>query len=301
MRRSKIGTGGGWTKHRETGRAPARKRFGQHFLEPAWVDRLIEAIDPRRDEVFLEIGPGRGALTVPLATRAHRILAVEIDRHLAAALRRRAMPNVLVLEEDFLRVPAERLRDELTAPAAVGGIRVVGNLPYNVASPILFRLLDLATPLALADATVMVQREVAERLAAPAGSRRYGVLTILVALSASVELLFSLPPGAFRPAPKVHSGLVRLRFRRHEPQPQQPAVFAALVRSIFTRRRKTLVNALKAFPLLGPEVPGHFLELARLDGRRRPETLTVAELVGLSDTFVNHAASVLAAPGRAVL
>ena len=279
--------------------ARPRKRFGQHFLERAWVDKLIHAIAPSADQTFLEIGPGRGALTRPLAARARHVLAWEIDRDLATELRAAALPNLTVIDGDFLKITAERLRGALIDAGDPGLLRIAGNLPYNVASPILFKLVELhGAGIPLVDATVMLQREVADRLTATAGTREYGVLTVLIGQSARVERLLNLPPGAFRPAPKVHSALVRLLLHPPEPAATSPAVFTALVQTIFTRRRKTLANALKAFPLSAKLAPATALKRAGLDGRRRPETLTILELVRLADTFGEEA---LAETGRAML
>jgi len=249
----------------------ARKRFGQHFLEPAWVAKLVRAIDPRPDQTFIEIGPGRGALTRPLAASAKAVMAYEIDRDLAADLRAEAIPNLTIVEGDVL--------DRLTpTPAPEGPVRVVGNLPYNVASPILFRLAELyAGGLAIADATVMLQREVAERLVATPGTGEYGVLSVLLQHVARIETLLKLPPGAFRPAPKIHSAVVRLRFHAPDPPIADAAVFERVVQAVFTRRRKTLENALAAYTFGLATVP------AGIDGRRRPETLSVAEFARLAD------------------
>jgi 16S rRNA (adenine1518-N6/adenine1519-N6)-dimethyltransferase len=255
----------------------ARKRFGQHFLEPAWVEKVIAAIDPRSDERFLEIGPGRGALTRPLAARAAHVTAVEIDRDLARALRD-TVPILTVIEGDFLNPQVlEQIRRHIAAAGA--SWRVAGNLPYNVASPILFSLLDLfAAGTPLVDATVMLQREVADRLLASPGSKTYGPLTVLVGHNASVERVLNLPAGAFRPVPKVLSSVVRLRFHRPEPGVRDTARFRDLVQAVFSRRRKTMANAIQALPGAGrlPEW---------LDGRRRPETLAIAEFARLADDF----------------
>jgi 16S rRNA (adenine1518-N6/adenine1519-N6)-dimethyltransferase len=271
-----------------------RKRFGQHFLEPAWIDKVIAAIAPASDEIFLEIGPGRGALTRPLVARAKWVLACEIDRDLVSGLLHAAMSKLTVFQGDFLEVSAARLSAELSATGVNGGgVRVVGNLPYNVASPILFRLVDLfTTGVPFIDATVMLQREVADRVTARPGTRDYGVLSVLIGHAASVERLFVLPAGAFRPPPKVQSALVRLRFHAPQPLPEAPAVFAALVQAIFTRRRKTLSNALGAFHLSAACPPARALAEAGLDGRRRPETLSIAELVLLADIFARSCAIV---------
>src|SRR5262249_11178695 len=189
-----------------------------------------------------EIGPGRGALTRPLAARTNAVVAYEIDRDLAAGLRAAAIPNVTVIEGDFL----EAARPEPRAPSP-GGVRVAGNLPYNVASPILFKLAALyAHGTAIADATLMLQREVAGRLLSPPGTRDYGVLSVRMQHVAAVDLLLKLPAGAFRPPPKVLSSLVRLRFHHADPPVGDAAAFASLVQAVFTRRRKTLANALLA-------------------------------------------------------
>jgi 16S rRNA (adenine1518-N6/adenine1519-N6)-dimethyltransferase len=258
----------------------ARKRFGQHFLEPAWVVKVVDAIAPRSAERFVEIGPGRGALTRPLTERAAHVTAFEIDRDLAAALRESAPPNLEIVEGDFL--DSRRAFDMTAAPP----IRVAGNLPYNVASPILFKLVELYDAgVPLADATLMLQREVADRLLARSGTKEYGVLSVLIRLSATVERLLSLPPGAFRPAPKVSSTLVRLSFHAPSPAPRDRKAFEALVQAVFTRRRKTLENAMLAYsPDRGRRLR-RVLEAAGIAAGRRPETLEVPEFVRLSDAL----------------
>ena len=255
-----------------------RKRFGQHFLEPAWVVKVVHAIAPAPDDLFFEIGPGRGALTRELSARARAVIAFEIDRDLAADLRLTAPDNLTIVEGDFLE-PGWILANRPAQP-----VRVAGNLPYNVASPILFKLVELyAAGIPLTDATVMLQREVADRLAARPGSKEYGVLSVLIRVSAAVDRLLVLPGGAFRPAPRVQSALVRLRFHPPDPAPQNSALFAALVQAIFTRRRKTLDNALLAFRPWDRLAIADVVGEAGIDGRRRPETLEIPELVRLAD------------------
>ena len=273
----------------------ARKRFGQHFLEPAWVEKVVRAIDPHADERFVEIGPGGGALTRPLAARTHSVVAYEIDRDLAAALRDARLPNVTVVEGDFLAADAQSAiipnsQSPIPNQSAIrnpqSAIRAAGNLPYNVASPILFKLAELyADGLPIVDATVMLQREVADRLSAKPGTGEYGVLSVLMQHVADVELLLKLPAGAFRPQPNVLSALVRLRFHAPDPPVADPIVFAAVVQAVFTRRRKMLANALLAYePLARASVAG-VLAAAHLDGRRRPETLSVAEFARLAEAL----------------
>jgi len=258
-----------------------RKRFGQHFLEPAWVDKVIRAIDPKADEVFVEIGPGAGALTRPLAARAKSVTAFEIDRDLAAELRSDAIPNLTIVEGDFLATERSALKVETS-----DFLRVAGNLPYNISSPILFKLVALhAAGLPLGDATVMLQREVADRLVAAPGTHEYGVLGILIGHVAGVEMILKLPAGAFRPPPKVLSALVRLRFHPPDPPAHDEAAFADLVQTVFTRRRKTLANALLACPPAVAATPARMLRDAGIDGARRPETLSIAEFVRLANTL----------------
>jgi len=278
-----------------------RKRFGQHFLVPAWADKVVDAIAPSAADRFLEIGPGPGILTERLAPRAAHVTAIEIDRDLASSLQQRVPSNVEVVTGDFLDV-------DLAPYVADGPIRVAGNLPYNVSSPILFRLLAEKrgqppfpeitqiekrglSPFSpetesrkrglspFSDATLMLQREVADRLVARPGTKDYGVLTILTAVHADVTQILRLPPGAFRPAPKVHSAVVRLTFKESAVPDDLNDTFTGMVRSMFTQRRKTLANALA--PFAGSSTRAA-LESVEIDPVRRPETLTVPELIELA-------------------
>jgi len=283
----------------------ARKRFGQHFLEPAWVEKVVRAIDPRHEDTFIEIGPGRGALTRPLAARAKRVFAYEIDRDLAAELRTEAIPNVTVVEGDVIETltarqlapspepmtemqlaPSPQPLSEMQLAPSPEPLRVAGNLPYNAASPIMFKLADLfAAGVPIDDATLMLQREVADRLVAAPGTREYGVLSVLLQHVATIDILLKLPAGAFRPAPNVLSALVRLRFHPPRPAVASPQAFTGIVRAVFTRRRKTLANALHAVDTSEQRSFGPVLEEAGLDGRRRPETLTLEEFARLADAY----------------
>ena len=271
----------------------ARKQFGQHFLEPVWVDKVIRAIDPRPDQAFIEIGPGPGALTRPLTAHAKSVTAFEIDRDLATELEATALRNLTVVQGDFLSREIADFRFQTSDL-----LRVAGNLPYNVASPIMFKLVALhAAGVPLVDATLMLQREVADRLVAPPGSKEYGVLSILIGHACDVETVLKLPAGAFRPPPKVLSSLVRLRFRGPRPPVTDAAMFGRIVQAVFTRRRKTLSNSLLALddgppPLLRPS---EALAAAGLDGSRRPETLSIAEFARLADAYVPQHGAVSAA------
>ena len=255
----------------------ARKRFGQHFLERAWVDKLIAALGTSRGDTFLEIGPGRGALTKALAPHVARIVAVEIDRVLADVLPSRVPLNVRVVTGDFLNVDLDQVLQDEPRP-----LRVIGNLPYNVASPILFRLLHAADHgRRFRDATLMLQKEVADRLTATVGTAGYGALAIQVALLADVDLLLTLPPGAFRPPPKVTSAVVRLRFREPAAEVGDPAAFERVVRGVFLQRRKTLLNAFRPVADSFGQDAARLIGLAGVDGSRRPETLTLGEMARL--------------------
>jgi 16S rRNA (adenine1518-N6/adenine1519-N6)-dimethyltransferase len=265
----------------------ARKRFAQHFLEAAWVDKLVAALDLQPDDWVVEIGPGRGALTRPLAARAGHLLAVEIDRDLASVLDGEHLPNVSVVTGDVLTIDLEAaIRTWRGTDGELRSrIRVVGNLPYNVSSPILFRLLEVAPAAGLLDATLMLQKEVADRLVAAVGTRDYGVLTLQTALGADVTRILSLPPGAFRPAPKVHSAVVRLTFRPPPVTVGDKKRLTRMIRTVFTQRRKTLLNALKPFAGEFNVSAAQALAAVGLDGRRRPETLTLEDAAALSRAF----------------
>ncbi len=268
--------------------ATARRRFGQHFLEAPWVAKLVDVLDARPDDVFVEIGPGRGAITRPLASRVSRLLAIEVDRDLARALAAEVLPGVSVVERDVLDVDlATVIADWLgNQPAPEHPVRIVGNLPYNISSPILFRVLALAqSTRGVTDATLMLQKEVADRLLAGPGSKEYGVLSILAGLHADATRLLALPPGAFRPAPRVSSAVLRLRFRPPRVALADEALFTRMVRTMFTQRRKTLRNALKPFADAIGADPVESLAAAGVDGTRRPETLQLVELARLADVF----------------
>lgn len=217
-----------------------RKRFGQHFLhDPKVIARIVDAIDPRAGERIVEIGPGRGVLTRALLERTDRLLAIEIDRDLARDLGTAFDPARLeLLQADVLEMDFTALRGD--GPA----LRLVGNLPYNISTPLLFHLLTHAA--AIGDMHFMLQKEVVDRMAAGPGSKVYGRLTVMLAPWVTVERLFTVGAGAFRPPPKVESAVVRLQPSRG---PRfdigEPRRFEQVVRAAFAQRRKTLRNALK--------------------------------------------------------
>ena len=267
-----------------------RKRFGQHFLEPPWAERVVAAIDPAPCDRFLEIGPGPGALTIRLAPRVAHLTAIEIDRDLAAALAPRLPPAAEVVVGDVLETDLLPLLRE-------GPLRIAGNLPYNISSPILFRLIALsreargpggANP--VVDATVMLQREVADRVTAPPGTGDYGVLSVSVQLYADVRRVLALPPGAFRPVPAVHSAVVHLRFRPPLVHIADEGTFEAMLRAAFTQRRKTLSNSLRTFAETRGREAGAALAAAGIDPGRRAETLSLEELARLANRFAGRPA-----------
>jgi 16S rRNA (adenine1518-N6/adenine1519-N6)-dimethyltransferase len=249
------------------------RRLGQHFLRPASIQRLLRAIDPRPNETFLEIGSGAGALTLPLAARSGRVVAVEVDAALARGLRARAPANVEIVEADALHADLRAL-----VPA---GSRLAGNLPYYISSPLLRGFLDLRGH--IRDLHVMLQEEVARRVAAGPGSREYGILSVLFGLWAEVGIPLRFSPGAFQPAPRVGSALLRVRFRaRPLAEVPDPAAFERLVQKAFSRRRRTLENNLRDSY---PNLKDH-LRLLNLAGSRRAETLSVVEFAKLAAALV---------------
>lgn len=251
--------------------ARPRKRFGQHFLhERTTVARIVAAIGPRPGERIVEIGPGEGVLTEPLLAAAGRLDAVEIDRDLAAALRARGdWPGELVVHE------GDALGFDFAALANGGRLRLAGNLPYGISTPLLFHL--LAQRAAIADMHFMLQREVVDRLAAVPGTKAYGRLTVMVAAYCTVEPLFRIAAGAFRPPPAVESAFVRLVPRTEPAVPDEHAArFAELVRLAFGARRKTLRNALRG--RLEPAA----IEAAGVDPGARPDSLPVSAFARLA-------------------
>ena len=243
--------------------------FGQHFLRHEAARELVDIIDPREGDTFLEIGPGALAITSLLAERCRRVVAIEIDRTLIAGLKREAPENVTIVEGDALEADYR----SLVPP----GSRLAGNLPYAISSPLLRRFLDHRDH--FKDAHLMLQKEVAERVASPPGSKAYGLLSIFYALWADVDIVQRLKPRDFSPPPKVDSAVIRCRFlasTRHEIA-DFPA-FETLVRLSFTRRRRTIENNLR---LRYPDLK-HYFKLAGISEVRRAETLTVAEFAGLA-------------------
>lgn len=246
---------------------PVRRRFGQHFLhDPGVIRRIIEAVAPLAGQRIVEVGPGRGALTWGLLERAKHLDVIEIDRDLAQSLKAdpRALRGLEVhienaLDTDFIRLRGTGER-----------LRVVGNLPYNISTPLLFHLLDQSA--AISDMYFMLQKEVVDRMAAQPGTKAYGRLTVMLAAVAEVEGLFDVGPGAFQPRPKVWSAIVHLR-PTLSPRFDigSPGALRTLVTAAFSHRRKTLRNSLKGL-LTSQEI-----ESCGIDPQLRPETLAPAQ------------------------
>lgn len=247
----------------------ARKRFGQHFLhDPGVLDKIVSAVSPRSGQRIVEIGPGRAALTHALldAWPENATLdVIEIDRDLVPQLREAfaSHPHVTIHEADALEFDFT----QLAAARGGGRLRIVGNLPYNISTPLLFHLLDSAA--VVDDMHVMLQREVVDRIAASPGSADYGRLTVMLAPWVEAESLFEVGPGAFHPPPKVWSAVVRLTVRREPAFPVSPH-FASVVATAFSHRRKTIRNALR--DVVTPEQ----IAACEVDLTARPETLAPA-------------------------
>ena len=252
-------------------RRDAKKHLGQNFLhERGVIEKIVLAIDPQPGDRLVEIGPGQGALTLPLLDRHGALTAIEFDRDLLAPLAAAAQGHgaLTLLNADVLDVDFSALADGAR-------IRLVGNLPYNLSSPILFHALDHAP--AIRDMHFMLQKEVVERMAAAPGSKVYGRLSVMLQAYCAVTPLFKVPPGAFRPAPKVDSAVVRLLPRApSDIGIDDPAGFAQVVRAAFGQRRKTLRNALSGV------ADSAMIEAAGLRPDARAEQLSVADFIRLA-------------------
>lgn len=259
----------------------ARKRFGQNFLHDTHViERIINAVHPQPGQRIVEIGPGLGALTVPMLEAAGRLDVVELDRDLVAKLEQQyegqalSIHNADALKFDFSQLAGEGEGEKL---------RIVGNLPYNISTPLLFHLMDQLH--CIQDIHCMLQKEVVERMAAKPGDNAYGRLSVMLQYHCQVLKLFLVPPGAFNPAPKVESAVARLI-----PHAQAPVdigdkkVFAQVVAQAFGQRRKTLRKSLKSF------ITGEALEQLGINPSARPETLDLASFASISRYICTHGA-----------
>jgi 16S rRNA (adenine1518-N6/adenine1519-N6)-dimethyltransferase len=259
-----------------------RKSLGQHFLKDDNIARkIIRALAPDPGDTIVEIGPGVGALTKHLAGSVRRLIAVELDARAVIFLRHLVQdPGVEIVQGDFLQTDLGTLRGWESQSAQ---LRVIGNIPYNITTPIIYHLLDHRS--FVQDAILMMQREVARRLVAPPGNKEYGILSVQCQIFADVQILFDVAPTAFTPPPNVMSSVVRFTMLPSARIPlQDEAFFRAMVRSVFGKRRKTLRKSLQYFGreqgMVIPDLP---------DLHRRPEELSLEELVHLSDALRMHA------------
>jgi 16S rRNA (adenine1518-N6/adenine1519-N6)-dimethyltransferase len=262
---------------------PVKPKLGQNFLcDPQAAERIAAALGDISGQTVVEIGPGRGAITEALAARAQHVIAVELDPGLAAALRDQFAPErVTILEQDVLRFDFESARADSRRIASPPGhrLRVAGNLPYYITSPILLKLTQSHAALELA--VLMVQREVADRVTAAPGSRDYGLLSVTLQMYGSVERLFTLPPESFSPPPEVHSTVFRWRFAPRFAEFDVPeGAFLAFVRKAFAQKRKTLANNLRAAGV-APDSTAAAMEQAGIDPRARAETLSLEAFASL--------------------
>lgn len=254
----------------------ARKRFGQHFLiDPGVIDAIVRSVHPSQDDIVVEIGPGRGAITNALARACGHLHAIELDRDLVAKLRQQfdGTPNVTIHSADALDFDFSTLGRSL---------RIVGNLPYNISTPLLFHLLEFRDR--VADMHFMLQKEVVERMAAGPGSKRYGRLGIMLGCHLNIESLFEVDRTAFEPPPDVMSAVVRLDPLPHGTFDIKDQVqLSKLVASAFSKRRKTIRNALK------DQVSAEDFDAIGIDAGLRPEQIEISDFIALS----NHLASAL--------
>jgi 16S rRNA (adenine1518-N6/adenine1519-N6)-dimethyltransferase len=251
-----------------------RKRFGQHFLhDPGILRKIVQAIQPVPGENVVEIGPGEGVLTLPLLRALGRLTVIELDRDLVPRLRAAAegIGDLTIVNADVLTI-------DFSALAQDGALRVVGNLPYNISSPILFHCIEHID--AIRDMHFMLQKEVVDRMAAAPGSKVYGRLSVMLQLACRVEPLLAVPPGAFRPPPKVDSAVVRLTPRpRGERTFGNRALIERVVKAAFGQRRKTLANA------LGDLADAAAFDAAGVDPRTRAEQLAPAAFIRLAQAI----------------
>jgi len=273
-----------------TGLIRAKKSLGQNFLsDPSVARRIVDSVSPLPTDLVVEIGPGTGALTRLLVARGGSVVAVEIDPRLAEGLRRSLKAeNLSIVTADALNVDWEelvkgsKLKSGRSDEVQTARVRVVANLPYYISTPIIERL--LSTGKRLFDMTLMLQKEVADRITTGPGSKEYGYLSVMVQYHCTTSKLFEVPPSAFTPAPKVRSAVIRLTVR------ERPAVevadevrFFALVRAAFAQRRKTILNNLKGAPktLEFTQPLEAALEASSVSPQRRAETLSLAEFAAL--------------------
>ncbi len=265
----------------EYGLSP-NKRLGQHFLvDRNILDRVIRAAEVKKEEVVLEVGPGLGEMTLALARQAKRVIAVEIDSRLVEILKKKisAVSNVEIIEEDILKIDFDALSHHVKSP-----LKVVANLPYQISTPLLFRFIESRN--LFSTLTLMLQREVVERMTAPPGGKDYGSLSVLIQTVSRPSVQFLVKPSAFFPPPKIESSVVKISWRDDlKVEAGDEDWLREVVKASFSHRRKTLFNSLKYSGLLLPPLPEKRMAKAGIDPIRRPETLTIQEYIRLADAL----------------
>lgn len=266
----------------------AKKRFGQNFLvDDTVINRIVDSIQPAADDLMIEIGPGLGAMSKPLLARLNQLHVIELDRDIIPKLVKNCMfadvankNKLLVNEKDVLKFDFAEFytRQIASAPGANRKLRIVGNLPYNISTPVLFHLLNYRD--IIQDMHFMLQKEVVDRIVASPGNKHYGRLSVMIQAFCHAQALFEVPPYAFQPAPKVVSAILRLQpSPQFEEQIKDFSLFEKLVRQAFSQRRKTLKNTLKNICSVAQ------IEQAGLSTTQRAEELSVSDFVNLYKTI----------------
>jgi 16S rRNA (adenine1518-N6/adenine1519-N6)-dimethyltransferase len=265
----------------EFGLSP-RKKLGQHFLvDRNILEKVIRVAEVSEEDVVLEVGPGLGVMTLALAQKAGKVIAVEIDPQLAALLEEKALnlPNIEVIRRDILKTDFEELFHRAAKP-----LKVVANLPYQISTPLLFKLIESRK--FFYSLTLMLQREVIERLTALPGGKEYGALSVLIQMVSRPSVQFFVKPSAFFPPPRVESAVIQIVWRNDLIiQAEDEDWFRRVVKASFSHRRKTLINSLKHSGLPLPPSAEKMMESAGIDPRRRPETLAIEEFVRLAEVL----------------
>lgn len=247
------------------------KRFGQNFLtDPHYINKIVDSFSPQKDDTILEIGPGKGAITEKILAASENLRVVEIDTR-AIELLKVKFPSLQIIEGDFMEVNIREV-------AGSNKIRVIGNIPYNITTPIIFKLLEERD--VVKDVMLMVQLEVAKRITAPPGNKEYGILSIVLGVYATLEYHFKVPSTVFFPKPKVDSAIISLHFNKDESLIKDHKLFRRVVRTAFNQRRKTLRNALS--PVLSEMKVGF---VPPVDLGLRAEQLTIADFIELSNSL----------------
>ena len=259
-----------------------RKRWGQHFLvDRNILNKVVRAAELEKGDAVLEIGPGMGEMTLALARQVKKVIAVEIDRELVKILREKTadFPNIIVIEGDILKISFEELYRQ-----GHQQLKVVANLPYQISTPLLFRFIE--SKQLFSSLTLMLQREVAERMIASPGGKDYGPLSIFTQSVSDLSIQFYIKPSAFFPPPKVESAVIHMVWKeRPLVRREEEGWFKKVVKGCFGYRRKRLINALRHADLLLPEDLEKRIEKIGIDSQRRPETLTIQEFARLADAL----------------